>query len=70
MCSGLSRVNDGGSALSFRHEQIEVFYHCQIPETFDDVVECEGCAVWFHQKCVGYDTKFNNLGSALSALTS
>ena len=32
--------------------QLELFCYCMMPETFDDMVECEECEAWYHLKCV------------------
>ena len=37
----------------FPHMEIELFCTCQMPETYDDMVECDTCGDWYHLKCVG-----------------
>ena len=32
---------------------IEVYCSCRMPETYDDMVECDTCGDWYHLKCVG-----------------
>ena len=29
--------------------------HCQMPEIYDDMVECEMCGDWYHLKCVSLE---------------
>ena len=36
----------------FPHMEIELFCTCQMPETYDDMVECDTCGDWYHLKCV------------------
>ena len=36
--------------------EIELFCLCLIPETYDDMVECESCGEWYHLKCAGLQT--------------
>ena len=31
---------------------IEVYCSCRMPETYDDMVECDTCGDWYHLKCV------------------
>ncbi len=35
---------------------IEVFCDCELPETFDNMVQCDKCEMWFHLTCVGLNT--------------
>ena len=32
----------------------------KLPESFDDMVECEECLTWYHYRCCGYTGKENN----------
>ncbi len=34
---------------------IHLYCDCRLPESFDDVVACDGCDRWFHHQCVGFD---------------
>ena len=36
----------------FPHMEVELFCTCQMPETYDDMVECDTCGDWYHLKCV------------------
>ena len=36
---------------------IEVYCTCKLPESFDDMVECEACLTWHHYCCCGYTGK-------------
>ena len=40
--------------------QIELFYTCQIPEIYNDMVECDTCGNWYHPKCSNFHQKANN----------
>ena len=40
----------------FPYREIEVYCICLMPETYDDMVECEECEQWFHLDCVGLST--------------
>ena len=31
--------------------QLELYCYCMMPETYDDMVECEECEAWYHLKC-------------------
>jgi hypothetical protein len=35
----------------FEHCEIELFCHCFMPESWDDMIECDLCGKWFHVKC-------------------
>ena len=42
----------------FRHNHfpyldITVFCTCLMPETYDDMIQCENCEEWYHMNCVG-----------------
>lgn len=41
-------------ATHFPFVQIELFCTCLMPETMDDMVECEECEKWLHLKCMGH----------------
>ena len=34
-------------------KRIDVHSTCLIPDTYEDMVQCETCHKWFHTKCVG-----------------
>ena len=36
---------------------IPVYCVCRMPETLDNMVECEACVRWFHYNCVGIDNE-------------
>ena len=38
---------------AFPYHEIEVFCDCNMPEVYDDMVQCEECKDWFHMHCVG-----------------
>ena len=40
--------------------QIELFCTCQMPEIYDDMVECDTCGDWYHPKCSNCHQKANN----------
>ena len=42
-----------------RHLFVKVYCFCKRPESYDDMVECEGCSTWFHFKCVGLCSSSN-----------
>ena len=42
-----------------RHLFVKVNCFCKRPESYDDMVECEGCSTWFHFKCVGLCSSSN-----------
>lgn len=33
---------------------IKTFCQCRLPEEYDNMVKCDDCRKWFHQKCVEY----------------
>ena len=37
----------------FPYVTLELFCTCHMPETYDDMVECEECGEWFYLKCMG-----------------
>jgi len=37
----------------FPGREIELFCSCQMPETYDDMIQCDTCEDWYHLKCVG-----------------
>ena len=37
----------------FPGKEIELHCTCQMPETYDDMIECDTCEDWYHLKCVG-----------------
>ena len=37
----------------FPAHSIELFCDCELPEAYDNMVECEKCEKWFHLTCVG-----------------
>ena len=39
----------------FPHMEIKLFCTCQMPETHDDMVECDTCGDWYHLKCVSLE---------------
>ena len=39
----------------FPYIQINIYCSCKMPETYDDMVECENCEEWFHVRCVKGD---------------
>ena len=41
------------NAPFFPYITLELFCTCYMPETYDDMVECEECGEWFHLKCMG-----------------
>ncbi len=43
----------------FPMRHISLYCVCFMPETFGDMVECEVCETWFHQRCVGYSCEQN-----------
>ena len=40
--------------------QIELFCTCQMPEIYNDMVECDTCGDWYHPKCSNCHQKANN----------
>jgi len=38
---------------AFPYHEIEVFCDCNMPEVYNDMVQCEECEEWFHMHCVG-----------------
>ena len=44
----------------FPVREIELFCTCEMPQTYDDMVECEQCDNWFHLSCVGLSNAPNN----------
>ena len=44
----------------FPVREIEFFCTCEMPQTYDDMVECEQCDNWFHLSCVGLPNAPNN----------
>ena len=38
---------------NFPGKEIELHFTCGMPETFDDMVECNLCEKWFHLSCEG-----------------
>ena len=40
--------------------QIELFCTCQMPEIYDDMVECDTCGEWYHPKCSNFHQKAKN----------
>ena len=41
------------NAPFFPYATLDLFCTCHMPETYDDMVECEECGEWFHLKCMG-----------------
>ena len=37
-----------------KYKDILLYCNCNMPETFGNMVECELCKGWYHQKCIGY----------------
>lgn len=37
----------------FPEHHINIYCDCELPEVFDDMIECDGCERWYHQRCVG-----------------
>ena len=35
---------------------IPLYCDCRLPESFDNVVACDGCDNWFHYRCVDFNT--------------
>lgn len=33
---------------------VRLYCDCRLPESFDNVVACDGCDKWFHYKCVDF----------------
>ena len=44
---------NGNHNRYFPGREIELFCSCQMPETYDDMIECDTCEDWYHLKCVG-----------------
>ena len=32
---------------------VELYCYCNMPEDYDDMIQCETCKEWFHQSCAG-----------------
>ena len=43
---------NGNHNRYFPGREIELFCSCQMPETYDDMIECDTCEDWYHLKCV------------------
>ena len=49
---------------------IELICTCQMPETHDDMVECDTCGDWYHRKCVGLEQFPPENGEHLNTLAT
>ena len=38
--------------MFFPGSQIELFCECRMPETYDNMIQCDQCYTWFHIKCM------------------
>ena len=38
--------------MFFPGRQIELFCECRMPETYDNMIQCDQCCTWFHIKCM------------------
>ena len=36
---------------------VRLYCDCKVPESFDNVVACDGCDKWFHYKCVNFPAR-------------
>ena len=44
-----------GSAVVYSHQE-DIFCYCRMPyDKAIDMIQCEFCALWFHNKCVAID---------------
>ena len=40
----------------FPYIEIELYCECNMPEVYDDMIQCDECEEWFHLSCVGLQT--------------
>lgn len=33
--------------------KIDIYCDCDLPEVYDNMIQCDGCDNWFHLRCVG-----------------
>ena len=33
--------------------EIDIYCECELPEVYDNMVQCDGCDKWFHLRCMG-----------------
>ena len=42
----------GAGAVDGGDGRLDIFCHCRKPWTGEFMIQCDGCAEWFHGKCV------------------
>ena len=45
--------------MFFPGRQIELFCECRMPETYDNMIQCDQCCTWFHIKCMNLHAMYS-----------